>query len=747
MLNYRTIALVLAAAGPLGAAQAEWKPAAGPLQTRWAKDVSPDRALPEYPRPQLVRKDWQNLNGLWQFAVGEKDQAAPLGKDLDGQILVPFCVESQLSGVGKRAKYVWYRRMVTVPQEWKGRHVMLHFGAVDWEATVYLNGKKLGDHRGGYDAFSFDITDGAEPGKPAELVVGVFDPTSGGPQARGKQVDNPGGIMYTSTTGIWQTVWMEPVAEKGIAELIVVPDVDGACLKLTVVGRAGSDGAAVQAVATDGDKQVAAVEGKVGEQLKLPIADAKLWSPDAPFLYGLKVTLKDGQKLADAVDSYFGMRKIAIATDDKGFRRMMLNGKFVFQIGFLDQGFWPDGIYTAPTDEALRFDIEFTRKLGMNMARKHVKVEPDRWYYWADKLGLLVWQDMPSGDTTKDRKQFQAELTRLVEGRRNHPCIIMWIPFNEGWGQSKDPADTKLHVDMIRKLDPTRLVNEASGWTNHGSGDIIDIHAYPGPGAPKPEKERAHPRPRVEHRPQEELGLSRHGRPGRPDRAIRRTAAEDVRPGEQAGPQRGRVYTDHRRGDRVQRADYLRPGDHQAGPQRRCLRQPGRVPAGPRRQAARADQRGRGDRVAVRHRKARRQLDRRRLRRHVLEGRAGRVRHGRHARIVRPHQVGQQGHLAAADLRAEGRPNGQAPVGRPPRRGRGGLHQRRQGRQPGGIHQRIRHRRHQPRGPQGPQEGQEHLRRPLQADRWRPIHRRGPGRSAPAGEEEVGTRKGVGSRE
>jgi hypothetical protein len=485
------MALVLAAAGPLAAAPAEWKPAPGPLQTRWTKDVTPEKALPEYPRPQMVRKDWQNLNGLWQFDLGEKDQAAPLGKDLADQILVPFCVESQLSGVGKRTKYAWYRRTITVPQEWKGRHVMLHFGAVDWEAVVYLDGKKLGEHRGGYDGFSFDITDGAEPGKAAELVVGVFDPTSSGPQARGKQVDNPGGIMYTPTTGIWQTVWMEPVAEKGIAELILVPDVDGGCLKLTVVGRAGSDGAAVQAVATDGEKTVAAALGKVGEELKLPIAQAKLWSPDTPFLYGLKVTLKDGDKAADAVDSYFGMRKIAIATDDKGFRRMMLNGKFVFEIGFLDQGFWPDGIYTAPTDAALRYDIEFTKKLGMNLARKHVKVEPDRWYYWCDKLGLLVWQDMPSGDTTKDRKQFQAELTRLVEGRRNHPSIIVWVPFNEGWGQSKDPADTKLHVDLIHKLDPSRLVNEASGWTNHQSGDIADVHSYPGPGAPKPEKERA----------------------------------------------------------------------------------------------------------------------------------------------------------------------------------------------------------------------------------------------------------------
>ena len=493
--------LSIAAAVLLGLAQlapAQWKPAKGPLTTQWTAKVSPDNAHPEYPRMQMVRKRWLNLNGLWQYAPAEEGQDPPVGKDLAGKILVPYPVESALSGVAKRIKRLWYRRTFDVPQGWladKGR-VLLHFQAVDWEATVYVNGKKLGMHRGGYDAFTFDATAALKAGAANELIVGVFDPTSDGAQARGKQVNNPRGIWYTPTTGIWQTVWIEPVAEAHIRAMRIVPDIDKSELRITVDASKAGERTAFQAVS--GERTASAASDP--HQLILKVPDAKLWSPDSPHLYDLKVTMTQGGKVTDEVAGYFGMRKISLGKDDKGFVRMMLNNKFVFQIGPLDQGFWPDGLYTAPTDAALKYDVEVTKKLGMNLARKHVKIEPARWYYWCDKLGLLVWQDMPSGNTTKDRPQFQTELAALVQGRGNHPCIVMWVIFNEGWGQAgkgRGPSpegrkDTQFHVDLVRGLDPTRLICNASGWTDYaGVGDIMDIHRYPGPGAPKPEPKRA----------------------------------------------------------------------------------------------------------------------------------------------------------------------------------------------------------------------------------------------------------------
>ena len=481
------LALAFIIALTAAAAQAQWKPVPGAIASRWAKDVSPDNALPEYPRPQMVRKDWQNLNGLWQYAEAAADDKPPVGKDLTGRILVPYPVESSLSGVGKHVERLWYRRTFTVPAGWKGKRILLHFGAVDWESEVFVNGASLGVHRGGYDAFHFDVTDKLTEGDN-ELIVRVFDPTDKGSQPRGKQVLKPHGIFYTPATGIWQTVWLEPVAPVSAESLLIVPDIDAECVKVTVAARGDwTESPTVKATAFDGDKEIATATGAPGKQITLPIKKPRPWSPDDPFLYGLKVTVA-----GDAVTSYFGMRKIAIGKCDDGFTRILLNNEFVFQIGFLDQGFWPDGIYTAPTDEALRYDIEATKKLGFNMARKHVKIEPARWYYWADKLGLLVWQDMPGGDTTKDREQFRKELSAMVAGLRNHPSIVMWVPFNEGWGQAKnDPADTKVQVDLIRSLDPTRLINNASGWHDHRCGDIADVHKYPGPGAPKPEQGRA----------------------------------------------------------------------------------------------------------------------------------------------------------------------------------------------------------------------------------------------------------------
>jgi Glycosyl hydrolases family 2, TIM barrel domain/Glycosyl hydrolases family 2, sugar binding domain/Glycosyl hydrolases family 2 len=475
---------------------AEWAPAKGPLSTRWAKDVAPDKVHPEYPRPQMVRAGWQNLNGLWQLAVATKGEQPPTGKDLAEQILVPFPVESALSGVMKPVERVWYRRTFPWKDDWAGKRVLLHFGAVNWETTVWVNGKQFDVHRGGYDGFSFDITDALKKGDAQELIVGVWNPIDAGTQPRGKQVRKPGGIFYTASTGIWQTVWLETVPEASIAGLKIVPDLDGGKVRVTVLGR-GTDKDHRVVVSQPGEPPTAA--GPLDKPLELPVPNAKPWSPEAPSVYDLRIQLLKGDKVVDEVSSYFAQRKIEIGKDGGGVNRILLNGKPYFQVGPLDQGFWPDGLYTAPTDEALRYDIEMTKKLGFNMARKHVKVEPERWYYWCDKMGLLVWQDMPSGDksvgpgrgeitrSAESAREFEAELKQMIDGRANHPCIVMWVPFNEGWGQYDTPRIT----EWVKKYDPTRLVDCASGWNDMKVGDVHDIHVYPGPGSPDPEPARA----------------------------------------------------------------------------------------------------------------------------------------------------------------------------------------------------------------------------------------------------------------
>jgi len=474
---------------------ADWQPAEGPLRTRWTEQVKPDNAHSEHPRPQLVRDTWQNLNGLWDYAVRPKDEVRP--EQWDGKILVPFAIESALSGVMKKVgpdNKLWYHRTFQAPDLAGGQRLLLHFQAVDWHAVVWVNGTQAGEHKGGYTPFTLDITEALEEQGEQEIVVAVWDPTDANYQPRGKQVREPRGIWYTSVTGIWQTAWLEVVPAAHIQELKIVPDVDGErVLVMADVAAAGDAGKStrVRVTASFEGRAVASATGKPGEAVAVPIPNARLWSPDQPNLYDLRITLEkpgaDEPVVVDRVRSYCGLRKIEVKKDSDGFDRMFLNGKPQFMIGPLDQGWWPDGLYTAPTDEALRYDIEVTKKLGMNMARKHVKVEPLRWYYWCDKLGLLVWQDMPSGDkhirqtdlerTPESEANFWREYEEVVDTYHNHPSIIVWVPFNEGWGQFK----TNEVMAWTKKKDPTRLVGGPSGWTDRGVGDLHDKHSYPGP--------------------------------------------------------------------------------------------------------------------------------------------------------------------------------------------------------------------------------------------------------------------------
>jgi hypothetical protein len=477
-------ALVLSAVA--GVAPSALRSQAAPgLRTRWAAEVDTANVLPAHPRPQLVRPGWRTLNGWWDYAV--RDSGAPRPEAWDGRILVPFPIESQLSGVRRpvsERERLWYRRTfrATVPAD---HRLLLHFGAVDWEAAVVVNGRRVGDHRGGYDPFTLDITDALAGSGPQELVVSVWDPTDAGEQPRGKQVRAPRSIWYTAVTGIWQTVWLETVPRTHIAALDVATDPDSARAVVRVRVAGAPAGERVRAAAFAGGIQVAEAEAAADDPLVLAVPDPRAWSPDDPFLYDLRVRLASG----DSVSSYFGMRTIAVARDSLGVLRLFLNGRPLFQYGPLDQGWWPDGLYTAPTDEALRFDVETTRRLGFNLARKHVKVEPARWYYHADRLGLLVWQDMPSGGnrTAAAREQFAVELRRVVDALRSHPSIVMWVPFNEGWGQH----DTERYTTWLQAYDTTRLVNGASGWTDRGTGDVWDLHAYPGPAIPADDERRA----------------------------------------------------------------------------------------------------------------------------------------------------------------------------------------------------------------------------------------------------------------
>ncbi|MDP1799360.1 MAG: glycoside hydrolase family 2 TIM barrel-domain containing protein [Planctomycetaceae bacterium] len=504
------------------ASAAEWQPKTAPLSTLWTNDVSPDNVHPEYPRPQLVREHWLNLNGLWDYAIVAKDGAKPA--TWDGQILVPFPIESALSGVMQTVgpeKKLWYRRSFTIPKDaaWKEKTVLLHFGAVDWDTTVWVNGKEVVKHRGGYDPFSADITAHLKADGDNELLVSVFDSSDVGYQPRGKQVQNPHGIWYTPTTGIWQTVWLEPVPDYRVERFSVRTDIDtdmaevlvdtiGSTNKarsLSITVRDGKDIKWSGGTKHDPESNPSSVQKKRGTDALKATGYNKRWSPTSPFLYEVEIVLKENDHIVDRVTSYFAMRKISVGKDDKGVTRILLNNKPLFQYGTLDQGFWPDGLYTAPTDAAMKYDIEITKRYGFNMIRKHVKVEPARWYHYCDQLGMLVWQDMPSGDknaswdpfgkhdrtelkrTEESALNFREEWKHIIDSRRHFPSIVMWVPFNEGWGQ----ADTVAVTKWTKEYDPTRLVNCASGGNDFPVGDVVDVHRYPGPFAPKPEENRA----------------------------------------------------------------------------------------------------------------------------------------------------------------------------------------------------------------------------------------------------------------
>ncbi|QRQ99633.1 glycoside hydrolase family 2 protein [Dyadobacter sandarakinus] len=483
-----------------------WKYVEGKIVTEWAAKVVPANVHAEYPRPQLVRQHWFNINGLWDYAILPKASGETVPPAFQGKILVPFAVESSLSGVGKtvgKDSILWYHRVFDFSSKLKSQRVLLHFGAVDWKCDVFVNGKPAGTHQGGYDPFTFDITDLLSKKKQQEITVKVWDPSSDGPQPRGKQIKNPHAIWYTPVTGIWQTVWIETVADAYITDLPYTADIDQQTLKITPKVARAAAGDMVKIVALDGQTKVAEQSCAPGSECTLSIANAKLWSPENPFLYDLMVTVTRGGKVVDEAKSYFAMRKISMQADAAGIQRMMLNNKFLFQYGPLDQGWWPDGLYTAPTDEALKFDIIKTKEMGFNMIRKHVKVEPARWYRYCDELGMLVWQDMPSGDlgnewnphpgitgneseqqrTPESENIYKTEWKAIMDANRHFPSIVVWVPFNEAWGQFKTTEIT----EWTMQYDPTRLVNSASGGNFFPTGHIVDLHNYPAPAMPRPD--------------------------------------------------------------------------------------------------------------------------------------------------------------------------------------------------------------------------------------------------------------------
>ena len=490
----------------------EWQPLDGKIMSRWAKEVTPDNVWQEYPRPQFERSTWKNLNGMWDYVILKPNQPKP--KSYEGKILVPFSFESALSGVGRSITpedKMWYRKKFIIPSEWKGKRILLNFEAVDHDTNVWVNDIFVGSHKGGFDRFSFDITTFLNDRGNQTIEVSVKDGTNLSPQLRGKQHFKPSGIVYTPVSGIWQTVWLEAVSNEAyLGEVKITTDIDKGTVKITPFGHeALRSSYKVKASIYKNKSKIAEGSVSTNKLIELKIREPKLWSPDNPNIYDLKLTLTNPKgKIIDQVDSYFGMRKISLG-NHKGVKYLFLNNKPLFHYGTLDQGWWPDGLLTPPSDAAMRYDIEITKAMGFNMIRKHVKIEPDRWYYHCDHLGILVWQDMPSGGkmvekingptTNKrgDKKyytnlqhvgrtdgdlnkninesiQFETELRKMINIHYNSPSIVVWVPFNEGWGQ----YDTCRISDLVKALDSSRLVIPTSGWSLRNCGDIYDIHTY-----------------------------------------------------------------------------------------------------------------------------------------------------------------------------------------------------------------------------------------------------------------------------
>jgi beta-galactosidase/beta-glucuronidase len=473
-----------------------WQPVGDQIKTFWAEHVNPANPLPEYPRPQMERKLWINLNGLWDYALTERGSSVP--DAFDGKILVPYAIESSLSGVRKRVgenQELWYQRTFQIPSDWKRKNVALNFGAVDWKADVWVNDIKIGSHKGGYTPFSFNITPFLKESGEQKIMVKVWDPTDKGFQPRGKQVNEPRGIWYTPVTGIWQTVWIEPVEQAYIAHLKTVPNIDRGNLTVLAATEGTNPSDIIEVNILAEGSVISSGKAAAGQEVLVSVPNAKLWSPESPYLYELEVLVHHNGKVTDKVNSYAGMRKISTKRDKNGIVRLQLNNRDYFQFGPLDQGWWPDGLYTAPTDEALLYDIKKSKDFGFNMIRKHVKVEPARWYYHCDREGILVWQDMPSGDqspqwqsrnyfnglelqrSSESEENFRREWKEIVDLTYSNPSVVVWVPFNEAWGQFK----TKEIVEWTKNYDPSRLVNPASGGNHYNTGDMLDMHNYPDP--------------------------------------------------------------------------------------------------------------------------------------------------------------------------------------------------------------------------------------------------------------------------
>ncbi len=499
------LASLITVTTPQAGAEPAWQPAATPLMTPWTALVGPNNALPEYPRPQMARTNWQNLNGVWSFlgrsgapVLSAAVLSPPLPESYREQILVPYPPESALSGIARHDDEMWYRRTVQINGNWQGQQVLLHFGAVDQIATVWVNGQQVARHEGGFTEFSADITPALRPTGQQEIVVRAEDRNEANPFPVGKQRNRPEGLFYTGSSGIWQTVWLEQVPTAHVEKLDITTDLDAISVTPKTSGTA--DERVVVFVSKTAGRVVAIGSGAPGEPIRVPIPKPQLWTPDNPYLYSMKVALvRPSGQVLDVVSSYAGLRTIGTVADRQGRQRIALNGRVTFLHGPLDQGYWPDGIYTAPTDDALKSDLQWTKDLGMNFVRKHAKVEPARWYYWADKLGLLVWQDMPSLDVSlaipvgpapepvrAAKANFEHELLAMVDQLRSVTSIVGWVPFNEGWGE----FDTARIAAAVKAADPTRLVDANSGVNccktrgDTGAGDISAEHTYVGPGRP-----------------------------------------------------------------------------------------------------------------------------------------------------------------------------------------------------------------------------------------------------------------------